>query len=279
MNSKGTTKSGGRKHELDKFYTKPDVAKHLLARFDFSKFDAVIEPSAGSGSFSDQIPDCIAMDSSPENPRIMKKDFFTYSRAPKSDSIEEDVLVIGNPPFGQQNNLAIRFINHATTFATTVAFILPVSFKKASVQSRINRHFHLVHQEDLPEDSFSLNGNDYAVKTVFQVWEKRTTPRPLSELEMSTENHLFTYVKKSESPDAAIQRIGGNAGKATTSFESKSENSNYFVKFKRSLKQAELEATISALNSIEHASRNFSVGPRSISKFEMNFAINRHFKN
>lgn len=47
--TKGTTKSNGQKHELDKFYTVPELAKELIKLTDISKYHVIIEPSAGGG--------------------------------------------------------------------------------------------------------------------------------------------------------------------------------------------------------------------------------------
>lgn len=53
---KGTTKSGGRKHDLDKFYTKPEIAVQCILKIkNLGSFNTIIEPSAGNGSFSKQL--------------------------------------------------------------------------------------------------------------------------------------------------------------------------------------------------------------------------------
>ena len=42
---------------LDKFYTKPEIVKMCISRIkDWSVWDLVVEPSAGSGNFFEQIP-------------------------------------------------------------------------------------------------------------------------------------------------------------------------------------------------------------------------------
>ena len=47
-----TTKSNGQKDVLDRFYTPPDVAAICIHQLDLSKYNLIIEPSAGNGSFS-----------------------------------------------------------------------------------------------------------------------------------------------------------------------------------------------------------------------------------
>ena len=135
---KGTTKSLGQKNKLDKFYTKSSIAKLCLSQLDLSQYDFILEPSAGNGSFSHLIPNCYAIDIEPESEDIIKQDFFLYEPENKNK-----ILVIGNPPFGQQSNLALRFFNHAAEFADTIAFILPKSFKKISLQNQLDNYIHL----------------------------------------------------------------------------------------------------------------------------------------
>ena len=147
---KGTTKSLGQKNLNDKFYTKPAVAKQLINILDLQKYDLIIEPSAGNGSFSKNIANCLALDLFPEDESILQQDFFSFI-PPKANNC----LVIGNPPFGQQAKLAIAFFRHAANFANTIAFILPKSFKKHSIQNRLPLNFHLEQEYELPENSFT----------------------------------------------------------------------------------------------------------------------------
>lgn len=271
-NRKGTTKSGGQKHSLDKFYTKPKIAKDLIDKCDVVSFTKIIEPSAGSGAFSNQIANCVAYDLKPESVGIRKQNWLEYLHEKQED---EKVLVIGNPPFGQQNSLAIAFMNHSASFADTIAFVLPISFKKESIQARVNKNFSLVYEEVLPKNSFTLDGKDYDVKCVFQIWKKTDTPRVIKPSGDINTNNLFSYVKKNESPDLVIQRVGGNAGKAFLNVKDRSEASNYFIKLNK--KPVSLDKIVEKLNSIIHDSRDYAVGPRSISKKELNKEINKLF--
>lgn len=260
MNARrGTTKSGGTKHLLDKFYTKPSVAADLIAKTNVSNYDLVIEPSAGSGSFSLQIPNCLSFDLDPEHPSIVKKDWFSYTQ----QRIEgRKTLVIGNPPFGQQNNLAVKFINHAANFADTIAFVLPLSFQKESVQRRLNEKLHLTQSIILPKNSFILNGEYYDVPSVFQIWNWNTRSRETSVVPQLVG---FEWVKKNGGPDLFLQRVGGNAGTFGTDWENRSEQSNYFMK----LKNVPVQDVLEEFRKLKFIARDLSVGPRSISKKEV----------
>lgn len=110
--------------ELDKFYTPKQVAKECINTFWRTCFDVseIIEPSAGNGAFSLQIPNCIAYDLEPEHESIIKQDFLKLEIPYKRGR-----LIIGNPPFGDRNNLARSFYKKATELCDAIAFILPIS--------------------------------------------------------------------------------------------------------------------------------------------------------
>lgn len=255
---KGTTKAQGRKNKFDKFFTKESVAKKCIDQVNLKDFDTIIEPSAGSGSFSNQIEGCVAFDIEPENEKIIKKDWFKYQHPERKGK----TLVIGNPPFGEQNNLAVSFFNHSSNFASTIAFILPKSFKKESIQSRLNKNFHLVKEMELEEKSFELNNEDYSVSTVFQVWEKRDYQRKINKSKKTS--YLFDFTKK-EDADLRIPRVGGNAGKATLSLDA-AMPSNYFIKNNSGLSNADF---VDFVNRLNFPSINHTTGPRSLPKGEL----------
>ena len=110
--------------ELDKFYTPKQVAKDCIDTFWKTCFDVteIIEPSAGNGAFSLQIPNCVAYDLEPEHESIIRQDFLKLNLPYKKGR-----LIIGNPPFGDRNNLARSFYKKATELCDTIAFILPIS--------------------------------------------------------------------------------------------------------------------------------------------------------
>lgn len=170
------------KRQVDKeqFFTPPHVAESCVAlarsTVDFGKFDVIVEPSAGLGTFLDLLPveRRIGIDIDPQRSDLIAADFLGWH--PQKDA--GPTLVIGNPPFGQRGALAVAFIRHACSFADTVAFILPRSFRKYTFQNRIPREFHL--QASLDCDEFvTAEGSVVNVKTVFQVWTKQEQLREL----------------------------------------------------------------------------------------------------
>jgi len=158
---------------LDKFYTKPHIASLVWEDFKSILINVpneftVVEPSAGDGKLLDVVDfDKIGFDLVPESENIIQNDFITGDITPY---ISKEVVFFGNPPFGKKGKLAIDFVNKAFTYGKYVGFIVPIQFKKYSVQNRIIKDAKLIFERDLPIDSFTLGSKDYKVRCVFQVW-------------------------------------------------------------------------------------------------------------
>ena len=192
--------------ELDKFYTNPKVAKECISKLNLSEYTRIIEPSAGSGSFSSQIPRVEAYDLKPEGKNIKQQDFLKLRISKKPN---DKILVIGNPPFGFRSNLALSFINHAAEFADTIAMILPITFARYSLYNRINKKVHMVKYYTLERNSFTVNGRPYNVNCGFFIFKVKDTERPKAAVLTTSD---FKFVKKGQE-DFRIIRKGWSAGK------------------------------------------------------------------
>ena len=258
------TKSNGQKDIFDRFYTTPETVKKCLNLIDFSKYDYIIEPSAGTGNFVKQFPTTIpnyACDLNPEADNIIKSDWFQVDKTQFSNY--KSILICGNPPFGQQNTLAIGFFNEAAKIANTIAFILPLSFKKDSIKNRLNLNFHLENEIMLDNCSFMLKDTQpIDVPCVFQVWVRKSEERKVVKLKTTT--NLFDFVDKDKA-DFRVQRVGGNAGKASFDL-TKSPSSNYFIQNKSDLSN---EDFVDFINGLKFPTIEFTVGPKSLSKGEL----------
>ena len=151
----------------DKFYTKVEIAQKCIERlekFVDLKQEICLEPSAGNGAFLSYLPKYEAYDILPESDKINQLDFFDFS------SLKTDYVVVGNPPFGKRSKTAIDFFNHAAKYAKIIAFIVPVSFMKWSVQKELDKRFHLVDFFYLEPNSFLDRDKEFSVRTVFQIW-------------------------------------------------------------------------------------------------------------
>ena len=179
---------GLKRNTIDKYYTK-DIAvelclNHVKKHIQINTDDLIIEPSAGNGSFIKGIKSLtnnyIFCDLEPENEEIIKQDYllFNYDELKAKFS---NIHIIGNPPFGRQSSLAIKFIKKSCDFCDSVSFILPKSFKKDSLKKTFPLNFHLIFEIDLPDKSFLVDGVEHNVPCIFQIWEKKTTNRFVNE--------------------------------------------------------------------------------------------------
>lgn len=254
-----------KKHENDKFYTKNETAIRLISLLNLSEYDMVIEPSAGNGSFSRNINhnNLVSLDIEPENENIIRMDWFEFSYD-KNGS----VIVVGNPPFGYQGSLALKFIKKCNELnVDCIAFILPKSYKKDSIKNKIPVSYHLSLEMDLEDDSFTLLDEDYSVPSVFQVWKRESFNRP--KLNLKTKSEFIEFVKKNENPDYSFRRVGFYAGKIFDEVVDKSEQSHYFIKSNDSVKEF--------LNNYSWGHNN-TAGPRSIGKYEIVDLIEKHYE-
>ena len=244
-----------KKHINDKFYTKPEVAIHLISYLNIDQYDIVIEPSAGNGSFSNNInhKNLIKLDIEPENDDIIKMNWFDFTLVKNGK-----ILVVGNPPFGTQGKLAFEFIKKCDQLEIhTISFILPKSFKKDSIKNRIPEYYHLINEINIEDNSFTLLNKDYSVPSVFQIWERKEYKR--KNIILKTKSELITFVKKTDNPDYSFRRVGFYAGKIYDD-KNKSEQSHYFIK-------STLEVKEFLINYIwKHDN---TTGPRSIGKSEI----------
>lgn len=260
---------GLKRNTIDKYYTKKDVVEYCLEMFKkdiiINNNDIVIEPSAGNGSFINYIKllskNYIFYDIEPENDEIIKQDFLELD----NDNFKKynNIHIIGNPPFGRQSTLAIKFIKKSCKFADTISFILPKSFKKESSKKYFPLNFHLLTEYDLPINAFIVNNTEYDVPCVFQIWKKKDILREIPEI-LHPIN--FRFVKKTDNPDLSFRRVGVNAGNVSHDINDKSEQSHYFIKLTNKNIDKNL---ISILNLIKFNCSEYTVGSKSISKQEL----------
>lgn len=138
------------KIELDKYYTPKKLAKKLI-KITFKVIDkkhitSIIEPSAGNGSFSTQLK-CKAYDIKPEHPSIKKRDFLTLKKKYKKGR-----LCIGNPPFGVNNSLSVKFYKKCCELGDYIAFVQPIS----QLNNNLTMYeFDLIYSKDLGVQNYS----------------------------------------------------------------------------------------------------------------------------
>ena len=261
-----------RKDVLDRWYTHDTVATRLFTTFkSFAKdVDLYIEPSAGSGSFFSTFPEGkrkgYEIEPSEEgHPEIQKADF--YEVASSDHEGEGIVAYVGNPPFGKMATEAIKFFNTcaANPRAKYIGFIVPKTFQKVSVQNQLSLEFMLIHDENLPYNSFTLFDEEKGVPSCFQIW-MRTKSFQRKKVELP-ENIWFEEVEKEVAEKAtdgvyfAIRRAGGLAGCMLEGLDHSKASTLFFKERIRGVREA-LEEMI-FLSTAEK-----TAGTRSVSKSE-----------
>lgn len=267
---------GSNPRELDQFFTKPEVALkcvELVKSFIKIDFDMVLEPSFGNGAFLSALIDVgipkdkitfIDIDACDIN---HKADFLLEFNPPPRDKVK--CLTIGNPPFGKNSSLAISFFNRAAEFSNCIAFIVPRTFSKKSVQNRLNLSFFLIYEYILEKDGFLFNNKTYSVPCVFQIWvysdsKIREIPKKV------LETRDFKFVKRSLCPDLAIRRVGVNAGMLfENELDNRSEQSHFFIRVKDKERKSEIIKNLKLLNLENTKSKFQTAGNPSISKTEL----------
>lgn len=213
---------------LDKFYTQFQIATECIQLVpEIDTYDLIIEPSAGTGSFSTQL-DCLAYDLEPAATGIIQQDWLTTKPFE-----QEHILVIGNPPFGSRSTVAKQFIKHSREIgAETIAFILPDTFSKLTNQSKslFPENWKLIVEHKLSDCNFKLeNGKDYYVPCSFYVWTKRQSNINLRQVKVPENNDFIFLPRESEDADFSIN---GNSGKIKEIENITNSKAEHYIKAK-----------------------------------------------
>jgi hypothetical protein len=273
---KSNQTKGLKRNIIDKFYTKDIVVEFCLnfvkKYIQINTNDLILEPSAGNGSFIKGIKSITNnfkfYDLEPDNEEIIKQDYLLYDYD-NIKKIYSKIHIIGNPPFGRQSSLAIKFIKKSCEFCDTISFILPKSFKKDSLKKKFPLNYHIIFEIDLPDKSFLVDGEEHNVETVFQIWEKKDIKRTIIQ---NIKPLNFIFVGKTKNPDISFRRVGVNAGIIDVNIDNKSIQSHYFIKFTNN---KSINDNIDLLKVIQF-NHNNTVGPRSISKQELIKEFNKY---
>lgn len=228
----------------EQFYTPTDLALRLATavsdRVGGFADKTVIEPAGGTGSFlqaakaldADKL---ISFDIEPKAEGVLLADFLVETKGLEKVS---NAITISNPPFGRNNSLSIPFFNKAAQHSQYIAFVVPRSWRKWSVINRLNRNFHLIHDEDLSIDYVDELGEmvwqKARLKTCFQIWERRDALRSL----VKVKDHGLLSKVKPDQADVALTVFGYGCGKVRTSFDRVPNSTVMFLKLhdKRVLK-------------------------------------------
>lgn len=261
-----------RTNTKDQFYTRPEVAVqcvgHILEKIEGAREFQWIEPSAGNGVFLREVPEKverIGIDIDPKSDEILRGDFLSW----EPPATKKKRLLFGNPPFGSQSSLAKAFIRYGVTFCDVIAFILPRSFEKPSMNRVFPANFHCILIDHLSPNAFQVNQKPYNVPCIFMIWVKKDIPRVIP---TAIQPVGFRYVKETEVWHIALRRVGGLAGRSFLHDHGVySHQSHYFLVLDEAKRKyiAKIQTKINA-----HVFPSNTVGPRSLSKGEVNEVLN-----
>lgn len=215
---------------LDQFYTNDKIAKKCYNKFikkmcecniNLSEYDYILEPSAGDGAFYKLLPknNRIGIDLEPKYEGIVKMDFFDYQ-----PDKEKKYIIIGNPPFGRISSMAVKFFNKSSNFADIIAFIVPRTFKRISIQNKLSLNFKLIYNEDLPLKPCCFKPKMLA-KCCFQIWIKDNNKRKKIKLPSSHKDFIFLKLGPKDetnqptppkNADFVMKAYGANCGEIIT---------------------------------------------------------------
>ena len=224
------------KDSLDRFYTNIDVASHCIDALTDTigepLLDYVVEPSAGSGSFSALLrargSHVIAFDIAPDGDEIIGEDFLSVT----PEDTDGVTVFVGNPPFGERSATAKRFIAKCIELgADVIAFVLPNTFNKLTMQRVFPSGWRLVSATRLPKDSFHTpDGDGYGVPTSFFIWTTRDGILPDTDLRARKYPVPpdWSYAKRGDG--TADLCINGNSGKVRRPSEITNPKAEHFIK-------------------------------------------------
>lgn len=230
----GTKRPGNRRVTgKEQFYTPTDLSLQLTMKVaelikDFET-RTVIEPAGGTGSFikaaiSLGAKKVISFDIEPKSDGVVEADFLN------AELTVSNAITISNPPFGRNNSLSIPFFNKAAQHSEYIAFIVPRSWRKWSVINRLDRNFHLIHDEELAidyvDDFGEMLWQKARLNTCFQIWQRRDIQREL----VKVEDHGLISKVKPEQADVALTVFGYGCGKVKTSFDRIPNSTVMFLK-------------------------------------------------
>ena len=219
----------------EQFYTPPEVADRVMQNVKKRVGDLtgriLLEPAGGTGAFivaakAHGLTKVISFDIEPHHKKISLGDFL------EQDIEQTGLLTITNPPFGRNNSLSIPFFNKAAQVSDLIVFIVPRSWRKWSVQNRLDQNFHLVRDDNLTINYVDVNGQDAHAKdrlrTCVQYWERKSKLRPI----VKVKDMGIIERTSPELADAAMTLFGYNCGKLTTDFERKKVTTQMYLKLK-----------------------------------------------
>ena len=192
----------------------------------------LIEPAGGTGNFIESalrvgFSTILSYDIEPHHPLVQKGSFLDQ------DLQIQGAVTVSNPPFGRNNSLSVPFFNHAANHSELIVFIVPRSWRKWTVQNKLDRRFHLVKDDDLTinyeDQSGNLLSKKSLLRTCVQYWRK--SPNELRRIYAVQDQGVIQRTSYADA-DASFTLFGYGCGTVKTEFERKPNTTQMFIKLK-----------------------------------------------
>lgn len=183
---------------------------------------------------------------------VVHTDFLIWSPPVKFD------IIIGNPPYGNNASLAVKFINKAAELGDDILFVLPKSINKTSRMNRVTVDLQLTLNEDLPSGTFPRG-----IGAVIQRWENTGVKREKTKTLTSHPDFSFTT---REDSNHCICRVGAAVGKGFKVYDNRSVSTHFMMKVANVEVIEKLDAIQDELIKAGHA---FSNGIPSLAKHDL----------
>ena len=270
-----------RKTGLEQYYTNPKIAEFCVNEaLEYIKGHHLYEPCAGTGSFLDAFEKAgwtrsqyTAWDIEPRDSRIKKGSFLDRLH------VKNPVTMITNPPFGRNHSLSTRFFNHGALMGFDyICFLIPASWRKWSVQNKLDLGYHLVKDVDINEDNMffgDFSKGKGELKCIFQVWKKENYLR--KKVKIKDNGYLI-----STTPDKANLRIiqqsfDSEVGRPILEFDKTKRiaGNNYYIATNEAIDALKIIFEEDGYRRFKDACAYYT---KSISLNEINFKLNEYYE-
>jgi predicted RNA methylase len=241
--------------------------KSLLGKVDLLP---LLEPAGGTGNFIESaqrvgFKTIVSYDIEPHHPLVQQGSFL-------EQNLEiSGAVTVSNPPFGRNNSLSVPFFNHAAKYSELIVFIVPRSWRKWTVQNKLDRRFHLVRDDDLTinyEDARgSLLSKKNLLRTCVQYWQK--SPSDLRQIYAVEDKGIIERTSYADA-DASFTLFGYGCGTVKVEFERKPNTTQMFIKLNH-------PRALEAIESVDF-SRFFlnTAYTEALSMHEINYLLNEY---
>ena len=266
----GNTRVTGKEQYYTPNETAQEVFKNLLEMVPNLSSRVFIEPAGGTGSFIDAalevgIKEIISYDIEPHHPKVKAGDFLLQQIH------AENAITVTNPPFGRNNSLSIPFFNHSAKISEYIVFVVPRSWRKWTVQNKLDRRFELVRDDDLTINYVDVNGEhgykNNNLRTCIQYWKRSDTKlRPIYAVE---DMGIISKCKFDEA-DVSLTIFGYGCGTVKTDFPRKPNTTQMFLKLNH-------PKALEALQSVDFSKFfNHTAYTEALSIVEINYLLNEY---